>query len=80
MFDVQQEEVDEHWTVEDKAEHIEELTAQKQVLETLVESLQNGEVPPFGYDMYPMGGCQLFGCSQHGNPEYEGAKNGQGFN
>ena len=72
MADVQQEVVDEHWTLEEKVERIEELTAQKQVLETLFGRLQNGDVLPFEYDMYPMGGCQLFGCSQHGNPEYKG--------
>ena len=37
------------------------------------ERLQNGFKPTFEYEMYPMGGCQLFGCIQHGNPEYEGA-------
>ena len=66
-------ELDENWTAENKAERIAELTEQKRVLEALYGRLQNGYVPPFEYDMYPMGGCQLFGCTQHGNPEYEGA-------
>ena len=72
MADVQQEELDEHWTAQDKAERIEELTAQKQELETLLSRLQKGYVPIFEYDMYPNGGCQLFGCLQHGHVEYEG--------
>ncbi len=72
MADAQQEEIDEHWTVEDKAERIEELTAQKQELETLFGRLKVGHVPSFEYDMYPMGGCQLFGCLQHGHAEYGG--------
>ena len=72
-MDVELEEIDEHWTAEDKAERILELNEQKQTLEALWERLENGYVPDFEYDMYPMGGCQLFGCMQHGNPEYEGA-------
>ena len=68
-----EEECDEHWTVQDKEERIEELTQEKRVLDTLFDRLQNGYVPVFEYDMYPMGGCQLFGCPQHGNAEYKGA-------
>ena len=66
-------EIDEHWSREDQKERIEELKAQKMKLETMFERLQNGFKPAFEYEMYPMGGCQLFGCIQHGNPEYEGA-------
>lgn len=63
-------ELDEHWTAEDKEERIRELQEQKDALFSIWEELQNGFVPNFEYDMYPMGGCQLFGCSQHGNAEY----------
>ncbi len=72
MTDAKKEELDEHWTVEDKTERIEELNAQKQELETLFGRLQAVHVPSFEYDMYPMGGRQLFGCLQHGQAEYGG--------
>lgn len=71
--DEQQAELDEHWTAQDRDERIVELTRQQQTLEALSDKLQNGYVPAFEYDMYPMGGCQLFGCVQHGNLEYKGA-------
>ena len=45
----------------------------QQTLEALWKRLKNGYVLKFEYDMYPSGGCQLFGCAQHGNLEYEGA-------
>ena len=69
--DEQQAKLDEHWTVKDRDERIIELNEQQQTLETLWQRLKNGDVPPFEYEMYPSGGCQLFGCMQHGNPEYE---------
>lgn len=71
--DEQQAELDEHWTAQDRDERIVELTRQQQTLEALSDKLQNGYVPAFEYDIYPMGGCQLFGCVQHGNLEYKGA-------
>ena len=71
--DEQQTELHEHWTAKDRDERIAELIEQQQTLEALWQHLENGYVPDFEYDMYPMGGCQLFGCMQHGNPEYEGA-------
>lgn len=70
IVETQEEECDEHWTEADKAERIEELLQEKSVLDTLYEQLQNGYVPAFEYEFYPMGGCQLFGCTQHGNDEY----------
>ena len=73
IVDVEDVELDEHWSKKDKKERIEELKVQKMELETMFERLQNGFNPTFEYEMYPMGGCQLFGCIQHGNPEYEGA-------
>ncbi|MGE7981950.1 tetratricopeptide repeat protein [Solibacillus sp. NPDC093137] len=62
-IDEQQRELDEHWTAQDRDECVIELIEQQQTIETLW--------PPFEYDMYPNGGCQLFGCMQHGHPEYE---------
>ena len=70
IVEVQEEECDEHWTKADKVERIEELMQEKDVLESLFEQLQNGYVPAFEYEFYLMGGCQLFGCQQHGNDEY----------
>lgn len=70
--DVRKEEVEENWTVEDKEERIVELQQEKQILEGLYNRLERGYVPTFEYDMYPMSGCQLFGCMQHRNAEYEG--------
>lgn len=66
----QLEECDEHWTELDKAERMTELIQEKNELESLFKQLQKGYVPPFEYDLYPMGGCQLFGCKQHGHDEY----------
>lgn len=74
-IDEQQRELDEHWTAQDRDECINELIEQQQTLETLWHRLENGDVPPFEYDMYPNGGCQLFGCMQHGHPEYEEVTN-----
>lgn len=71
QIDEQQSELDEHWTAQDRDLCIIELTEQQKILETLWQRLENGVVPPFEYDMYPNGGCQLFGCMQHGNLEYE---------
>ncbi|WP_079526558.1 tetratricopeptide repeat protein [Solibacillus isronensis] len=77
QMDEQQRELEEHWTAQDRDECINELTEQHHTLETLWRSLENGYVPPFDYDMYPNGGCQLFGCTQHGHPEYEEVTRGE---
>ena len=69
--EVRETELEEHWTEQDRDEHIAELLEQQQTLEQLLPKLKNGYVPAFEYDMYPMGGCQLFGCTQHGHAEYE---------
>ncbi|MEK4385819.1 tetratricopeptide repeat protein [Solibacillus sp. FSL W7-1464] len=71
QVDEQQRELDEHWTAQDRDECIRELIEQQQTLEMLWQRLENGDMPSFEYDMYPSGGCQLFGCMQHGHPEYE---------
>lgn len=67
----QQAEFDEHWTEKDRDERIAELMEQQQILGDLLVKLDNGYMPPFEYEMFPMGGCQLFGCTQHEHPEYE---------
>ncbi|WP_339176331.1 tetratricopeptide repeat protein [Solibacillus sp. FSL R5-0691] len=71
QMDEQQRDLDEHWTARDRDDCIIELTEQLNTLENLLQGLENGDVPSFDYDMYPNGGCQLFGCMQHGHPEYE---------
>ena len=63
-------EVDEYWTEKERDERIADLIEQQQTLEGLLRRLERGYVPFFEYDMYPIGGCQQFGCVQHGNPEY----------
>lgn len=70
IIEEQQAEFDEHWTVTDQQERIAQLKKQIVTLESLYDRLVNGEVPSFDYEMYPDGGCQLFGCMQHGNLEY----------
>lgn len=72
--DERQRELCEHFTAQERDECVLELIEQQQTLETLWRRLENGDVPPFEYDMYPSGGCQLFGCMQHGNLEYEEVK------
>lgn len=71
LVDEEQRELDEHWSVQDRAECLVECKAQLEELETLLQRLEQGFVPAFDYDMYPDGGCQLFGCQQHGHTEYE---------
>lgn len=71
IIDEQQRELDEHWSAQDREECIAECNEQLKVLEMLLPSLEQGVVPSFEYEMYPNGGCQLFGCMQHGHPEYE---------
>ena len=71
ILDVQQEPCDEHWTEAEKLERLEELQAEKAELKALFQKLQAGFLPPFEYELYPTGGCYLFGCKQHGHKEYK---------
>lgn len=64
-------EIDEHWSEQDCAEHIEELQQELVELQALTGRLAKGFIPPFEFELYPTGGCQLFGCPLHGHPEYE---------
>lgn len=70
IIEEQEKECDKNWTEADKAERIKELMQEKDILKALFEQLHNGYIPAFEYEFYPMGGCQLFGCKQHGNDEY----------
>lgn len=65
-----QELCDEHWSETDKAERIEELEAELSGLQQLFSKLQAGFRPAFEFELHHEGGCYLFGCKQHGHPEY----------
>lgn len=69
--DVQLEEVEENWTLEDKKEVISNLTADYEALHSLIQRLNEGYIPPFEFEFYPLEGCQLFGCMRHGHEEYK---------
>ena len=62
--------LDEYWAEKERDERIAGLTEEQQTLGCLLQRLESGYVLLFEYDMYPLDGCQLFGCMQHGNPEY----------
>lgn len=68
--DVQLEEVEENWTLEDKEEVISDLKADYEALQTIISRLNEGDIPPFEFEIYPLEGCQLFGCMRHGHEEY----------
>lgn len=71
IVEEQQRELDEHWSAQDREECLVECNEQLKTLEMLLPSFEQGVVPSFEYDMYPDGGCQLFGCPQHGHSEYK---------
>ena len=71
LVDEEQRELDEHWSDYERAECLLECQTQLKELETLVQRLEQGFVPSFDFELYPEGGCQLFGCQQHGHAEYE---------
>lgn len=66
-----QEEVDEHWTEDDQKEYIEKCKEDKKYYEQLLEKIAAGFVPPIKFEPYFTGTCYLFGCKQHGHPEYQ---------
>ena len=72
MEEERQEPCDEHWSATDKAERINELHAELNGLQQLFDQLQEGFRPPFEFEMHTEGSCYLFGCKQHGHPEYVG--------
>lgn len=65
-----QESCDEHWTESDKRERVEELEGELNGLRQLFARLQAGFRPAFEYELHQEGGCYLFGCKQHGHPEW----------
>ncbi|GEN84514.1 hypothetical protein SLU01_28260 [Sporosarcina luteola] len=66
------EDCDENWSETDKAERIEELEAELGGLQRLFAKLQAGFRPALEFELHHEGGCYLFGCKQHGHPEYAG--------
>lgn len=76
-FTVAEIEEEEQTTYEDalsqqhQKERLHELRTYLHMYDSLFEQLKQGDVPPFEYDMYPYGGCQLFGCLLHGHAEYK---------
>lgn len=71
IVDEEQSELDAHWSEQDRAERLVELHNELKELQSLTERLEQGFVPSFDFELYPEGGCQLFGCPLHGHPEYE---------
>ncbi|MGM9944870.1 MAG: tetratricopeptide repeat protein [Lysinibacillus sp.] len=71
ILEIQQEPYDEYWSELDQFQRIEELQRDQSLLEVLFQKLLDGYIPPFEYELYPLGGCYLFGCQQHGHTEYK---------
>lgn len=51
-------------------ERIEELEGELNGLRQLSARLPAGFRPAFEYELHQEGGCYLFGCKQHGHPEW----------
>ncbi len=62
--DVQNEEVEENWTENDKKELIEEYTEENNCYKTMVERIKSGYVPGLEFETDFIGGCYLFGCKK----------------
>ena len=71
IIDVQQSELDEHWSQSDRAERLIELQLELNELHSLTERLAQRFVPAFQFELSSTTGCQLFGCPLHGHPEYK---------
>ncbi|HEF1901065.1 TPA: tetratricopeptide repeat protein [Bacillus cereus] len=69
--DVQNEEVEENWTENDKKELIEEYTEENNCYKTMVERIKSGYVPGLEFETDYIGACYLFGCKRHNHLEYE---------
>ncbi|WP_075309445.1 tetratricopeptide repeat protein [Bacillus wiedmannii] len=69
--DVQNEEVEENWTEEDKKELIEEYTEENNCYKKMIERIESGYVPGLEFETYHLGACYLFGCKRHNHLEYE---------
>jgi len=69
--DVQNEEVEENWTENDKKELIKEYTEENNCYKTMIERIKSGYVPGLEFETDYIGACYLFGCKRHNHLEYE---------
>lgn len=68
---VENEEVEENWTENDKNELIEEYIEENNYYKTMIERIKSGYVPDLEFETDSIGGCYLFGCKRHNHLEYE---------
>ncbi|MDF9555440.1 hypothetical protein P5757_10960 [Bacillus tropicus] len=57
--DVENEEVEENWTENDKKELIEEYTEENNCYKTMIERITSGYVPGLEFETYHIGACYL---------------------
>lgn len=57
------------WTDKDKASYIQQLKADKQEYESIIDKITKGCVPPFKFSTSLKSSCYLFGCSRHNHHE-----------
>ncbi|MBE7149361.1 tetratricopeptide repeat protein [Bacillus mycoides] len=69
--DVQNEEVEENWTENDKKELIEEYIEENNCYKKMIERIESGYVPGLEFETDYIGACYLFGCKRHNHLEYE---------
>ncbi|MGW5982079.1 tetratricopeptide repeat protein [Bacillus mycoides] len=69
--DVQNEEVEENWTENDKKELIEEYIEENNYYKKMIERIESGYVPGLYFKIDHIGACYLFGCKRHNHLEYE---------
>lgn len=69
--DVQNEEVEENWTENDKKELIEEYIEENNCYKKMIEHIKSGYVPGLEFGTDYIGACYLFGCKRHNHFEYE---------
>lgn len=70
--DAMQDELDEHWTEEDRNELIKEYKEDKNYYKPLKKLIASGYVPKLDFEPSFTGACYLFGCKQHGHEKYGG--------
>ncbi|MED3764342.1 tetratricopeptide repeat protein [Ureibacillus terrenus] len=70
--EISQEEVSENWTQEQKNDAIDNYTKEYNYYRQLKGRILSGYVPKLEFEPHFTGGCYLFGCKRHGNPEYQG--------
>ncbi|EJR64427.1 hypothetical protein IIO_01751 [Bacillus cereus VD115] len=69
--DVQNEEVEENWTENDKKELIEKYIEENDYYKKMIERIESGYVPGLYFEIDHIGACYLFGCKRHNHLEYE---------